>query len=249
MAINAIYTVKENRNIAQDTFLIKLIGPTAVFDRPGQFVNIHIDGFFLRRPISVCDWEEGSITLIYKVMGWGTSRLALFGPGTQLDLLAGLGNGFDVEAGLGKKVLLVGGGVGVPPLYGLARRLVEAGTTPTVLMGFAEMNQVFLREEFEALGCEVLVTTEDGSMGTKGFVTGLQDKLDYNYYYACGPQAMLAAVAKLAKEDNADGQLSFEERMGCGFGTCMGCSCHTLTGPKRVCVDGPVFKAGEVMFE
>ncbi len=248
MPINAIYTVEANRNIALDVYELRLAGPTDVFTAPGQFVNVHVDGFYLRRPLSVCDWDGEGLTILYKVVGQGTARMALFGAGTQLDLLAGLGNGYNLAPSAGKRTLLAGGGVGVPPLYGLAKRLIAGGNTPAVALGFRTGEDVFYKEQFEALGCGVHIATEDGGLGAKGFVTEVLKDQDYAYYYACGPQAMLAAVHAAGLAKGAGGQLSFEERMGCGFGACMGCSCETLTGPKRVCVEGPVFEAEEVRF-
>lgn len=249
MAINAIYTIESNRNIARDVYEMRLSGPTDCFVAPGQFVNIHLDGFYLRRPLSVCDWDEEGILLVYKVMGQGTLRLAQYGPGTQLDLLAGLGNGFSVAPVAGKNTVLIGGGCGVPPLYRLARDLIAVGTVPTVALGFASLPDTFFKEEFEALGCKVLIATEDGTLGTKGYVTDVLQSVEYNYYYTCGPQGMLAAVHGLGTKKIAEGQLSFEERMGCGFGACMGCSCETLAGPRRICVEGPVMGSDEVTFE
>lgn len=228
---------------------MRLAGPTSCFVAPGQFVNIHLDGFYLRRPLSVCDWDESGILLVYKVMGQGTLRLAQYGPGTQLDLLAGLGNGFDVAEAAGKPTVLIGGGCGVPPLYRLARDLIAAGgKAPTVALGFASLADAFYKEEFEALGCEVLIATEDGTLGTRGYVTDALQNVEFDYYYTCGPQGMLAAVHALGAKKNAAGQLSFEERMGCGFGACMGCSCETLAGPRRICVEGPVMRSDEVTF-
>lgn len=250
MIKKAIFRVEENEHIARDTHRMVLAGPTEALVAPGQFVNIQLEGFFLRRPISVCDWDEERMTLVYKIMGRGTARMAQYAPGTQLDLLLGLGNGFSLPEGLGKPpVALVGGGCGLPPLYALAKALIYAGVIPKVVMGFRAAADVFYEEEFKKLGCEVVVTTEDGSAGVKGYVTDALRDMTYGYYYACGPQGMLQAVHALGKEKNAEGQLSFEERMGCGFGACMGCSCETLVGPKRVCVDGPVFPSREVMFE
>lgn len=248
MAVNAIYTIEKNRSIARDVYEMRLMGPTDVFSAPGQFVNIHLEGFYLRRPLSVCDWDESGLWLTYKVMGQGTSRLAMYGPGTQLDVLAGLGNGFDVAAAAGRKTVLAGGGCGVPPLYRLAKELVAAGGTPIVALGFASLPDVFYKEAFEALGCEVLIATENGTLGERGYVTNILQNVEYDYYYTCGPQGMLAAVHALGRQKDAGGQLSFEERMGCGFGACMGCSCQTLAGPKRICREGPVMDAGEISF-
>lgn len=248
MEKQAVYTVRHNRVLAQDVYEMRLTGPTGALRRPGQFVNIKIDGFYLRRPISVCDWDTEGMTLIYKVLGRGTARLSQYAPGTTLDLLTGLGNGFDTAPAAGHKVALVGGGVGVPPLYGLAKALLAAGNTPLVALGFRSAADVFYTDAFAALGCPVHLTTEDGTAGTQGFVTGPLATADYSYYYTCGPHAMLQAVYTAGAARGATGQLSFEERMGCGFGACMGCSCHTQSGAKRVCMEGPVFPAQEVVW-
>ena len=248
MPINAVYRVEYNRPIARDIFLMRLSGPTEPFTAPGQFVNIHIDGHYLRRPISVCEVLQDGILIIYKVMGRGTARMAMFAAGTQLDLLAGLGNGFTVSRGKDKRCVLVGGGVGVPPLYDLAKRLAKTDKAPTVVLGFNSSSDAYYKREFEALGCPVHLATMDGSLGTKGTVVPVLETLDYNYYYTCGPMRMLAAVHALGAEKGASGQLSFEARMGCGFGACFGCSCKTLTGSKRICRDGPVLFSEEVTF-
>ncbi|NLB90226.1 MAG: dihydroorotate dehydrogenase electron transfer subunit [Clostridiales bacterium] len=223
---------------------MRLLGNTDDIWAPGQFVNIKIDGFFLRRPISVCSYSQGQLTLLYKVFGAGTKKLSQMVPNETLDLLVGLGNGFDTDPAQGKKVVLVGGGVGVPPLYGLAEALLEEGVTDLQLvMGFEGKDDVFYQEEFETLGVKVFVCTKDGAEGTKGLVTDILSTLSYDYYYTCGPMGMLKAVHSLGKE----GQLSFEERMGCGFGACMGCTCQTITGGKRICIEGPVLESGEVL--
>lgn len=249
MKKNAIYTVQSNVNIAKDVYIMRLLGPTDCITAPGQFINIQLGGFYLRRPISVCRWDAEGIEIIYKVLGRGTAQMALYAPGTQLDVLAGLGNGFNPELPPQEvRVVLVGGGVGVPPLYGLALFLKRRGITPKVVLGFASAQDVFFEEEFRALGCEVEIATEDGTRGTKGYVTNALQAMEYDFYYCCGPQAMLHALHTLGAQKGAEGQLSFEERMGCGFGACMGCSCETLVGPRRVCVDGPVFNSGEVAF-
>lgn len=249
MTKNAVYTIEQNRQIAKDVYFLRLAGPTGALTMPGQFVNILLDGFYLRRPISVCDWDQNGMDLIYKVLGKGTAQMAAMQPGQTLDLLVGLGNGFSIGQAGGKQVVLVGGGVGVPPLYNLAKQLIGAGNIPNVILGFRSSADVFYADAFAALGCGVQVATEDGSAGIKGFVTDALRQTEYDYYYTCGPGAMLRAVYMLGTQKGAEGQLSFEERMGCGFGACMGCSCHTLVGAKRVCVDGPVFQSGEVLFE
>lgn len=242
---NAMYQVILNQRIAKDIYKMILKGDTQFLTRPGQFVNIRIAGQYLRRPISVCDWDAHSFTIIYKVVGRGTKRMAAMTTGTELDILTGLGNGFDVNAAVGKQVVLIGGGVGVPPMYALAKALLAENILPAVVLGFNDADSVFYREEFEALGLQVYVTTVDGSLGIKGFVTDALKAISYDYYYCCGPQPMLRAVW----QTGVPGELSFEERMGCGFGACMGCSCKTLTGNKRICVDGPVMKREEVIFE
>ncbi|MDL2254621.1 dihydroorotate dehydrogenase electron transfer subunit [Ruminococcaceae bacterium OttesenSCG-928-I18] len=248
MPVNAVYRVEYNRPIARDVFLMRLSGPTDPFVAPGQFVNIHIDGFYLRRPLSVCEVLEDGILLIYKVMGRGTARMAMYAAGTQLDLLAGLGNGFTVSRAKGKKVVLTGGGCGVPPLYDIAKRLAKQDKAPAVVLGFNNIEDAFYKREFEALGCQVHIATMDGTLGTEGTVIPVLETLDYDYYCTCGPQPMLAAVHALGVQKGASGQLSFEARMGCGFGACYGCSCKTITGSKRICKEGPILFSEEVTF-
>ena len=240
---NGIYEIVSNRPIALDTYEMVLAGDMGLVENPGQFVNIQLEGLYLRRPISICDWDDRTMTLIYKVVGRGTRQMAAMAPGHKLDLLTGLGNGFSMEEA-GEHSLVIGGGVGVPPLYGLCKRLVQQGKRVSAVLGFGKQEQVFYQKEFEELGCPVYLATEDGSMGTKGFVTDVMAQLDYDYYFACGPMPMLRAVHAMGRR----GQLSFEERMGCGFGACMGCSCETLVGTKRICVDGPVMRSEEVKF-
>ena len=215
--------------------------------RPGQFVNIELDGLFLRRPISVCDWKDGVLTLLYKLVGKGTALMATLQPGARLDVLCSLGNGFDIDIPAPARPLLVGGGIGTAPLYLLARRLKERGVSPTVILGFNTASEIIYEKEFKALGLRTLVTTVDGSYGTPGFVTDALPLLasGYDYCYACGPMPMLRALApKLA----SPAQFSLEERMGCGTGICMGCTCPQLTGTKRICKDGPVFRLDEISF-
>lgn len=233
-----IYTITEHTRIAKDVYRMVLAGDTSAMKAPGQFIEISLDGFFLRRPISVCDYDDSSITVIYKVVGQGTAAMAKLKAGAGLDVLTGLGNGFDAEKS-GQSPLLVGGGVGVPPLYHLAKRLVAAGRKVSVVLGFNRGEEAFYIEEFRALGAEVFVTTADGSMGVKGFVT---DALpgSSTCVYACGPLPMLRAL--YAATQGTPGQFSLEERMGCGFGACMGCSIMTKEGSRRVCKDGPVFE-------
>ncbi len=248
MAENAIYKVESNENIAKDVLKMRLLGPTESLVNPGQFINIQLPGLYLRRPISVADWGEGWLDIVYKVVGRGTAKLSRFAKGTELDVLCGLGNGFCTGKAEGKTVALIGGGVGTPPLYGLAKALIKQGNVPTVVLGFAGKDDVFFEKELTELGCKVMVSTEDGSCGHKGFCTEVLAGCDFDYYYTCGPEPMLKAVHKICTEKGINGQLSFEERMGCGFGACMGCSCQTQLGTKRVCVDGPVFSSEEVTF-
>ena len=240
-----IYEILSNVPLAKDTWEMVLGGDSSALTHPGQFINIAIEGLYLRRPISVCCYEEGSITIIYKVVGKGTKKMAQMVPGDKLDVLVGLGNGFDVEKARGRKAAVIGGGVGVPPMYDTARRLKKMGADVTAILGFATKDVSFYIEKFEALDIPVLVTTDDGSLGRKGFVTDALRESGCDYVFACGPTPMLRAVHKTG----IGGQLSFEERMGCGFGACMGCTCHTLVGTKRVCKDGPVFPTEEVTFE
>ena len=240
-----IYKILSNREIAKDTWEMVLGGDSSALTNPGQFINIAIEGLYLRRPISVCCYEEGSITIIYKVVGKGTKKMAAMVEGDKLDVLVGLGNGFDVEQARGRKVAVIGGGVGVPPMYDTARRLKRMGADVTAILGFATKDVSFYIEKFEALGIPVMVTTDDGTLGRKGFVTDALRESGCDYFLACGPTPMLRALHRTG----ISGQLSFEERMGCGFGACMGCTCHTLVGTKRVCKDGPVFPTEEVTFE
>lgn len=233
--------IGKNALLAPDVYEMTLVGDASAITAPGQFINIRLDGLYLRRPISVCDWGEGWIRVIYKVVGKGTAQMAQMTPGQKLDVLTGLGNGYDLAPAWGKRIALVGGGVGIPPLYGLAKRL--GGEAFCCVLGFNRASEIFYAEEFAQYG-KVVLTTADGSAGVRGFVTDALRQLDYDYYFACGPEPMLRAVHALGKE----GQLSFEARMGCGFGACMGCSCETLAGPKRICVDGPVMRSGEVRF-
>ena len=240
-----MYTILSNRPLAKDTWEMVLGGDSSALTNPGQFINIAIEGLYLRRPISVCCYEEGSITIIYKVVGKGTVKMAAMQPGDTLDVLVGLGNGFDVEKSRGRKVAVIGGGVGVPPMYDTARRLKRMGADVTAILGFSTKDVSFYIEKFEELGVPVMITTDDGTLGTKGFVTDALKASGCDYFMACGPTPMLRALHRTG----ISGQLSFEERMGCGFGACMGCTCHTLVGTKRVCKDGPVFPTEEVTFE
>ena len=237
-----IFTIETNKKIAKNTYECVLSGDITDI-KCGQFVNITIDGQYLRRPISVCDAENGKLTLIYKVVGVGTEKMANMIPGTKLDLLTGLGNGYNV-ANAGDKPLLIGGGAGVPPMYKLCKELVGEGKKVSVILGFGSKDEVFYEDEFKALGAETYVTTVDGSYGIKGFVTDAMD-IDYTYFYTCGPEPMLKAVYN---KSVTSGQFSFEERMGCGFGACMGCSCKTKYGNKRICKDGPVLVKEEIIW-
>ena len=233
-----------NKQIAKDVYKMELFGDVSAITAPGQFVNIKIDGLFLRRPISVCNCENNTLTLIYKVVGKGTEIMSKMQDG-ELDVLVGLGNGYDISPS-GKTPLLLGGGVGVPPLYMLAKQLISNGKKVTVVLGFNTQDEVFYEKEFKELGANVIVTTVDGSMGIKGFVTDAVKDLDYSYFYTCGPEPMLKAIYKTLQ---TQGQFSFEERMGCGFGACMGCSCKTITGYKRICKEGPVLSKEEILWE
>lgn len=239
-----IFEIKENLPLTADVFKMTLIGDTSAITAPGQFVNIKLDGLYLRRPISVCDVCGDLLTLIYKVVGKGTEQMSTMCRGQKLDLLTGLGNGYDMSLS-GDHPLLVGGGVGVPPLYMLAKELRAKGLRVSVVLGFNKASEIFYEKEFADLGCDVTVATVDGSYGVRGFVTdALPD--DYSYFYACGPEPMLKALWRATA---TLGQMSFEERMGCGFGACMGCSCKTLTGNKRICKDGPVMKKEEILWQ
>ncbi|MBE6624354.1 MAG: dihydroorotate dehydrogenase electron transfer subunit [Ruminococcaceae bacterium] len=238
-----IFTIETNKKIAKNTYEMVLLGDTTDI-KCGQFVNIKLDGFYLRRPISVCDVEGDRLTIIYKVVGAGTEAMAEMGKGTQLLTLTGLGNGYNTEKS-GDKPLLVGGGAGVPPMYKLCRELVAQGKKPSVILGFNSAEEVFYEDKFKALGATVIVATADGSYGVKGFVTDAFDMVDYTYFYTCGPEPMLKAVYN---KSTTSGQFSFEERMGCGFGACMGCSCKTKYGNKRICKDGPVLEKEEIIW-
>ena len=244
-----IFKVLSQRALTDSVYHLRLQGDTRAVTKPGQFVQIQLPGFYLRRPISICDCqvaEEGTLDLIYKVVGHGTEAMTALQPGAELDLLVGLGNGFDVK-GDEKEPLLIGGGVGVPPMYGLCKALIAAGKQPSVVLGFNTASEVFWKDEFEALGVKVTVTTVDGSMGMKGFVTAAMES-GYDYVYTCGPEPMFKAVYKVLDEKGLSGQFSFEERMACGFGVCMGCSCKTKYGNKRICKDGPVLVKEEIIW-
>ena len=239
-----IFTITKNIPLTQTVFEMTLSGDTSAFTRPGQFAEVSVPGYYLRRPISVCHYEKGSLTLIYKTVGEGTFCLSQMKPGQTLDLLVGLGNGFDT-AKSGQTPLLVGGGVGVPPLFGLCRSLLSEGKQVTVVLGFGNKEEIFYEKEFLSLGARVLVTTVDGSQGIKGFATKALEGLDYSYLYTCGPMAMMRALNGAV---TTGGQFSLEERMGCGFGACMGCTIHTAKGSRRVCKDGPVFEREDILW-
>ena len=239
-----IYEIASNEPLTDSVWRMVLVGDTQYLTAPGQFVNIAIEGCYLRRPISVCDYDEKSITIIYKVVGRGTEIMSRMQPGEKLDVLTGLGNGFSTAATTESPVL-VGGGVGVPPLYNLAKKLQAAGKKVQVVLGFNRAEEIFYAEEFRALGVDVPVATADGSVGVKGFVTDAMKELDFDYVYTCGPLPMLKAIYAATE---CDGEYSFEERMGCGFGACMGCSCQTTKGSKRICKEGPVLKRDEIIF-
>ena len=238
-----IFEILSNTPLTDSVYKMVLSGDTSAVTNCGQFVNILLTGKFLRRPISVCDYDEKTLTIIYKVVGSGTEQMGAMNPGEKLNILTGLGNGYDISLS-GDHPVLLGGGVGVPPMYNLAKKLVALGKKVSVILGFNTRSEIFYENEFKALGCDVTVTTVDGSYGTKGFVTDALPE-NYTYFYTCGPEPMLKAVYKAT---STSGQMSFEERMGCGFGACMGCSCKTLTGYKRICKEGPVMKKEEILW-
>lgn len=240
-----IYKILENKALTSNVYKMVLEGDTSAITAPGQFINIKLDNFFLRRPISICDYDDKTITIIYKVVGKGTEVLSSMNPNGKLDILVGLGNGYNLDKNY-NKVLLIGGGVGVPPLYNLAKTLMNKGKNVGVILGFNTKEEIFYEDEFKRLGCNVKVTTVDGSYGIKGFVTTAMEEIDYEYFYTCGPEPMLKAIYNASK---TSGEFSFEERMGCGFGACMGCSCKTLYGNKRICKDGPVLVKEEIIWE
>jgi len=241
----SIFEIVSNTALTDCVYKMVLRGDTSAITAAGQFVNIQLDGMFLRRPISVCDYDDSTLTMIYKVVGKGTEAMSAMVPGTKLDILTGLGNGYDLTLS-GENPVLIGGGVGVPPMYNLAKKLLAMGKKVSVILGFNTKSEIFYKDAFKALGCDVQVTTVDGSYGVKGFVTDALKDVSYSYFYTCGPEPMLKAVYKAS---STSGQMSFEERMGCGFGACMGCSCKTLTGYKRICKDGPVMRKEEILWE
>jgi dihydroorotate dehydrogenase electron transfer subunit len=242
---DTLFKVKSNRLIAKNTYECVLVGDTSDITAAGQFVNIKLDGFYLRRPISVCDLQGDELTLIYKVVGKGTEKMAATPAGESWLTLTGLGNGYDLDRS-GDSPLLIGGGAGVPPMYLLCKKLAEQGKKCTVILGFGSKDEVFYEEKFKELGAKVYVTTVDGSYGIRGFVTDAMDNLSYTHFYTCGPEPMLKAVYN---KSTTGGSFSFEERMGCGFGACMGCSCQTITGYKRICKEGPVMQKEEILWK
>ena len=239
-----LFSIVSNEALTESVYKMTLSGDVSDITAPGQFVNILLEGKFLRRPISVCDVQDGMLTIIYKVVGKGTEQLSQMKNGS-LDILTGLGNGYDLSVS-GDRPVLIGGGVGVPPMYMLAKQLIEEGKSVKVILGFNTCSEIFYENEFRDLGAEVIVTTVDGSYGMKGFVTDAMKDVEYTYFYTCGPEPMLKAVFKAS---STSGQMSFEKRMGCGFGACMGCSCKTITGYKRICKEGPVMRKEEILWE
>ena len=241
----SVFEIVSNTALTENVFQMVLKGDTTAITAPGQFVNIQLEGLYLRRPISVCDLDGDKLTIVYKAVGKGTEQMSRMQAGERVDILTGLGNGYDLSLS-GDKPVLLGGGVGVPPMYLLAKELLKQGKIVSVILGFNTKTEIFYEQEFKDLGCDVTVTTVDGSYGTKGFVTTALETMDYTYFYTCGPEPMLKAVYKTS---NTSGQMSFEKRRGCGFGACMGCSCKTLTGYKRICKEGPVMKKEEILWE
>ena len=239
-----VFEIVSNRNLAPNVYEMVLRGASTEDCTPGRFVQLKLDSFYLRRPISVCDAEDGKLTLVYKTVGRGTEAMAQYECGKRIDVLTGLGNGYDLDRS-GDCPLLIGGGAGVPPMYLLARRLIAQGKRPTVILGFNKAEEIFYAERFRELGIETIIATADGSVGVKGFVTDAMEGLDYSYTYACGPEPMLKAVYNRAATSS---EYSFEERMGCGFGACMGCTCETKYGNKRICKDGPVLTKEEIVW-
>lgn len=240
----SLFEIIENVQLTESVYKMTLSGDVSDISAPGQFVNIKLDGLYLRRPISVCDVGENTLTVIYKVVGKGTEQMSKKRSG-KLDVLTGLGNGYDLSVS-GDKPVLLGGGVGVPPMYLLAKELIAQGKQVSVILGFNTKEEIFFEDAFKALRADVTVTTVDGSYGLKGFVTDALKQVEYTYFYTCGPEPMLKAVYAAS---TTSGQMSFEKRMGCGFGACMGCSCKTITGYKRICKEGPVMRKEEILWE
>ncbi|MCR5576959.1 MAG: dihydroorotate dehydrogenase electron transfer subunit [Oscillospiraceae bacterium] len=240
-----VFTVGDNAPLSPRLKRLRLLGDSSAIARPGQFVSLALPGFFLRRPFSVCDWDASGFSIVYEQVGKGTDYMRSLRTGDRLDVLTGLGNGFDLSRA-GNAPVLIGGGSGVSPMLGLARRLLTEGRSPRVILGFGTREDVALLEDFRLLGVCPTITTLDGSFGLRGLVTDALEELQPSFFYACGPEAMLRAVAECSA---CDGQMSFDARMGCGFGACMGCTRMTRSGPKRVCRDGPVFDRGEIVWE
>ena len=234
----SIFEIRSNEALTDSIYKMILVGDTSEITAPGQFINIKLDGFYLRRPISICDFDDETVTIIYKVVGKGTEEMAKMSIGAKLDILISLGNGFDTSKS-GENPVLIGGGVGVPPMYNLCKKLISEGKTVSVILGFNTKDEIFYENEFKELGATVYVTTVDGSYGVKGFVTDVLSNLNYTYFFTCGPMPMFKAIENVA---TTSGQYSFEERMGCGFGACMGCSCKTKYKNIRICKDGPVLE-------
>ncbi|MGN1410092.1 MAG: dihydroorotate dehydrogenase electron transfer subunit [Eubacteriales bacterium] len=242
------FRIISNLPLTRDVYQMVLTGDTSGI-RAGQFVNLQLDGLYLRRPISVCDCEGEILTLVYKVVGHGTEKMSTMQSGEEIDTLTGLGNGYSLDE-CGKNPVLLGGGVGIPPLYLLCKRLTASGANPTVILGFNKADEIFYRDEFSELGVRVIIACADGSVGVKGFVTdAIPAGEKFSYFYTCGPEPMLKAVYNSPALSGVQGEFSFEERMGCGFGACMGCSCKTITGYKRICADGPVLKKDEILWK
>ena len=239
-----LFEIIENTALTDKVMRMRLAGDTSAMERPGQFVDIRLESLFLRRPLSVCDWDDESFTILYERVGQGTERMAALPAGERLDVLTGLGNGYDISLA-GGHPLLVGGGTGLSPLYGLAKALLKNGVRPVVILGFHTAAEVFYTGEFKSMGIEPVITTEDGSCGVRGFVTSAMD-FPYTFFYACGTEAMLRAVCEKSR---CPGQISLGKRMGCGFGACMGCTVFTKNGAKRICKDGPVLDSEEVLWE
>ncbi len=239
-----LYEIISNKKLTDSIFEMVLEGDTTSTSAPGQFINIKLDGFYLRRPISICDYDDSTITIIYKVIGEGTEVMSKMNSREKLDVLCGLGNGFDTSKSMDKPVL-IGGGVGVPPMYNLCKKLIAENKKVTVILGFNKKDEIFYEKEFKKLSADVKVTTVDGSYGIKGYVTDALKETEYSYFYTCGPMPMFKAIESTAV---TSGQYSFEERMGCGFGACMGCSCKTKYGNKRICKDGPVLEREEIIW-
>ena len=242
--LQSIFEIVSNKNLCTNTWEMVLRGDNSAITAPGQFVQLLLENHYLRRPISVCNVEGDELTIIYKVVGHGTEAMSAYEPGRKIDILAGLGNGYDLTT-VGDAPLLIGGGAGVPPMYYLARRLIAMGKAVTVILGFNTAEEIFYEEEFRAIGAKVIVTTVDGSYGVKGFVTDGMKELTYSSTCCCGPEPMLKAVYSASA---TSGQYSFEERMGCGFGACMGCTCETKYSHKRICKDGPVLVKEEIIW-